>query len=69
MENNEHIQHLIMRTVTDYSDRCSFENEVNRYLEKGYKVADIKILGNFDEYYHSNVCHVVVVVEKPNNLD
>lgn len=69
MKNNEHSQHLIMHTVKDYGDRCNFENDVNNYLENGYKVVDVKIAGSYDEYYHSNVCHVVVVVEKPNKLD
>lgn len=69
MKNNECSQHLIMRTVKDYGDRCNFENDVNNYLEKGYKVVDVKMSANFDEYYHSNVCHVVVVVEKLNKLD
>ena len=58
-----------MRTVKDYGDRCNFEDDVNNYLEKGYKVVNIKIAGSYDEYYHSNVCHAVVVVEKQNKLD
>lgn len=69
MKKNEDSQHLIMRTVKDYGDRCNFENEVNKYLENGYKVVAVKMSGNFDEYYHSNVCHVIVVVEKQNKLD
>ena len=69
MKKNEHSQHLIMRTVKDYGDRCNFESEVNKYLEKGYKVVDVKMTGNYDEHYYSNVCHIVVVVEKPINFD
>ena len=69
MKKNEPSQVLIMRTVKDYGDRCNFEDDVNNYLEKGYKVVNIKIAGSYDEYYHSNVCHAVVVVEKQNKLD
>jgi hypothetical protein len=69
MKNNEHSQHLIMHTVKDYGDRCNFERDVNDYLEDGYKVVDIKMSSNFDDYYHNSVCHVVVVVEKQNKLD
>ena len=69
MKNCENKQHLIMRTVKDFGDKCAFENEVNSYLEKGYKVVDVKMAGYNDEHYHNNVCHIVVVVEKPNNID
>lgn len=69
MEKNERSQHLMMRIVRDYSDRCNFEKEVNKYLEKGYKVADIKMSSHYDEYHHDSVCHVLVVVEKTNKLD
>lgn len=66
MEKNEHCQHLIMRTVKNYVDRCNFEDDVNHYLEDGYKVVAVKIAGSYDG---NNVCHVVVVVEKQNKLD
>lgn len=69
MKKNEHSQHLIMRTVKDYGDRCNFERDVNDYLEEGYKVVAVKIAGSYDEHYQNNICHVVVVVEKPNKLD
>ena len=66
MKKNECTQQLIMRSIKDYSDRCAFEDIVNDYLNKGYKVADVRMPSIYDEYNHRSICNAIVVVEERN---